>query len=70
MQSRNYALKHPSNHYLIEGHRQSHQVTYDTARTDLLDLTTLGLLIKQVRGKAFVFMVPNDLKNRIEGIKP
>lgn len=61
-----HALKHPNTHYQIEGHRQSHNVTYDTSRTDLLNLADLGLLIKQKTGKAFTFIAPNDLKKRIE----
>lgn len=65
-----HALKHPTMRYLIEGHRQSHNVTYDTARTDLLNLAKLGLLIKQKTGKAFTFIVPNGLRNRVEEIEP
>ncbi len=63
-----HALKHMNMHYKIEGHRQSHNVTYDTARTDLLNLATLGLLLKQRTGKAFTFIAPADLKKRIEHI--
>lgn len=61
-----HALKHPNMHYKIEGHRQSHNITYDTARTDLLNLAKLNLLIKNKSGKAFSFIVPNDLKKRID----
>ena len=57
-----HALKHPNMDYLIEGHRQSHNVTYDTARNDLLSLTKLKLLTKKKIGKAFVFEAPQDLK--------
>ncbi len=64
-----HALKHPSAHYRIEGHRQSHNVTYDTARTDLLALANLRLLSKQKVGKAFVFVAPADLKQRIEKLR-
>ena len=64
-----HALKHPNMHYRIEPHRQSHGVTYDTARTDLLNLVKLGLLLKQKLGKAFTFTIPNNLKERIVGIK-
>jgi Fic family protein len=63
-----HALKHPNMHYEIGGHRQSHNVTYDTARTDLLNLAELGLLLKQKTGKAFTFIAPADLKKRIEQI--
>lgn len=63
-----HALKHPNMHYQIEGHRQSHNVTYDTARNDLLNLANFGLLLKQKTGKAFTFIAPADLKKRIEQI--
>jgi Fic family protein len=64
-----HALKHPNMHYQIEGHRQSHNVTYDTARNDLLNLDKLGLLLKQKTGKAFTFIAPADLRKRIEEIE-
>lgn len=61
-----HALKHPNMHYKIASHRQSHNVTYDTARNDLLELAKLGLLIKQKIGKAFIFTSPPDLKKRVK----
>lgn len=61
-----HALKHPDAHYKIEIHRHAHHVTYDTARTDLLNLVKLNLLLKQKRAKAFVFIVPADLKKRLK----
>lgn len=64
-----HALKHPNMYYQIESHRQSHNVTYDTARTDLLNLAKLGLLLKQKIGKAFSFAVPADLRKRIKEIE-
>ncbi len=64
-----HALKHPNMHYQIESHRQSHNVTYDTARNDLLNLHKLGLLSKQKIGKAFTFIAPADLRKKIEEIE-
>lgn len=63
-----HALKHPNIHYRIAGHRQSHNVTYDTARTDLLNLAELGLLLKQKAANAFIFIAPPDLRRRIENV--
>ena len=63
-----HALKHPHTHYQIDSHRQSHNITYDTARTDLLKLVKLNILLKQMAGKAFTFTVPEDLRKRIEKI--
>jgi len=63
-----HALTHPNMQYKIQSHRQSHNVTYDTARTDLLNLVKYGLLLKQKIGKTFVFAAPADLKERITRI--
>lgn len=61
-----HALKHPKIQYFIEGHRQSNNITYQTARTDLLKLAELGLLIKQQIGKTFSFIAPSDLEKKVE----
>lgn len=50
-----HALHHSSRDYTIQGHRESHNVTYETARTDLLELEEAGLFEKLKKGKAFVF---------------
>ena len=61
----NHALKHPGNHYRIQGHRRAHNVTYDTARTDLLKLADLGWLDKAKSGNAYIFIAPADMHDRI-----
>ncbi|MCF7823057.1 MAG: Fic family protein [Candidatus Marinimicrobia bacterium] len=61
----NRALKRPEAEFFIESHRGAHNVTYDTARTDLLKLADLGLLIRSKIGKAFVFSVANDLEHKL-----
>lgn len=53
--------------YRIQEHRNAHQVTYETARTDLLDLVDLGLLEKHREGKAFVFQMPKKLREKLAG---
>jgi len=62
-----HALKHPGETYLIEGHQRSHDIAYATARADLLDLAAAGLLERGKRGRAMLFIVPNDLRQRIQG---
>jgi Fic family protein len=61
-----HALRHADHGYTVESHRRSHQITPQTARTDLLNLVDLGLLEKSKRGRAFVFYAPKDLRARVE----
>lgn len=61
-----HALRHFGHAYTVASHRRSHQVTSQTARTDLLSLVELGLLEKAKRGRAFVFYAPGNLRERIE----
>ena len=61
-----HAFKHPGYIYGIQGHRRSHGVTYETARTDLLELDRLGFMNKRKRGRVWVFQASRDLMDRIE----
>ena len=56
-----HALKHPGQEYTIAGHAKSHNVVYQTARTDLLDLAARSALVSRKRGKKMVFTAPRDL---------
>ena len=60
-----HALKHPQHRYTIVGHQTSQSVTYQTARTDLLNLAERGVLEMRKRGKQMVFSVPTDLPERM-----
>ena len=61
-----HALRHPQAEYTVASHRMSHNVTYETARTDLLQLEAVQMLRKAKQGKAFVFYphpsLPDALK--------
>ncbi len=61
-----HGLRHPGMRYTIGSHQTSHDVTYQTARTDLLDLAAKGLLVKSKVGKRFVFSAPADLADRLK----
>ncbi len=65
----NRALKTPDAVFYVESHRGAHNVTYDTARTDLLKLVEKGLLEKTKIGKAFAFSVTLNLKQKLEKMK-
>lgn len=64
-----HALRHPGSRYSIESHKSSHDVTYQTARTDLLGLEEKALLVRSKRGKAFSFAAPKDLQERLRRLK-
>lgn len=59
------AMRDAHARYTIRGHRTSHGIVYQTARTDLLDLAKRGLLSQRRDGKAFVFVPPPDLGERL-----
>lgn len=60
-----HALKHPFQEYTIASHRRSHNVVYQTARTDLQDLAARHVLEQRKRGKQLIFTVPRDLAERL-----
>ena len=63
-----HALRHPSKTYTIASHKTSHRVVYATARSDLLHLADLNLLIKRKRGKTLEFSPPGDLVERVHNM--
>jgi Fic family protein len=60
-----HALKHPGQRYTFASHQLSHNVVYQTARTDLLDLAKRGILGQRKKGKKLVFVAPADLPARL-----
>ena len=61
-----HALKHPRFAYVVQEHQQSHGVSYDVARKDLLEMADeLKLLVKTKQGKRYLFVVPPDFEERI-----
>ncbi|HEY6897458.1 MAG TPA: Fic family protein [Rhodocyclaceae bacterium] len=63
-----HALKGAGEGYRVDAHQRSHGVSYQTARTDLLDLHTLKLLEMDKQGNAYVFFAPEDLRARLAGL--
>jgi Fic family protein len=60
-----HALRHPGYQYTIQGHQRSHDVVYQTARTDLLELKDRGLLEAQKVGKTWYFTAAPDLEAKL-----
>ncbi|MYJ75137.1 MAG: Fic family protein [Gammaproteobacteria bacterium] len=60
-----HVLKYPDTTYTIESHRRSHNVTYETARTDLIGLTKLGFVNVSKRRRKLVYRRHPDVEARI-----
>lgn len=60
-----HALRNTGEGYRVDAHQRSHNVVYQTARSDLLTLHELGLLEKAKQGNAYVFFALPDLKERL-----
>jgi len=60
-----HALRHPGYKYTIESHRVCHNVVYQTARADLLNLQDRGLFIGGKIGKTWYFTPMSDLEERL-----
>lgn len=64
------ALENPGAQYTIKSHQTSHGVAYQTARTDLLELSDRYKLLKKFKsGKADVFIAPPDLNEIVKQYK-
>jgi Fic family protein len=60
------ALVKPAGTYTIESHMNVWGVSYETARTDLMDLESKGLLTRVTEGKTFVYIPVKDLYEKIK----
>lgn len=64
-----HALRHPEFIYSVESHKNSHNITHQTARTDLLELAKRGYLESFKLGRKFQFAVPADLPRKAAKLK-
>jgi len=62
-----HALRHPDHRYTIGSHQTSHNVVYQTARTDLLDLAKRGLFQSWKVGREWQFQPVENLADRLRG---
>ena len=65
-----HAIKHPGGGYTSAQHMWHHGVSYLTARSDLEELTKLGLLKKTKLGAKSMYLVPSDLLQRLARTPP
>jgi Fic family protein len=61
----NHALKHPSHVYTFQSHKNSHNITLVTARSDLRDLVSQGLLVETKQGRQRAFLVTANLAEQL-----
>ena len=59
--------RHSDTVYTIEGHRNSHQISYHTARKDLDDLAKRGLLQASTRGRKLLYRKGEAIRDRLGG---
>lgn len=64
----NHAMRHPGYSYTISEHQKHHGVVYETARSDMLELLELGLLIMSKEGKRMVFEAVPNLDRRLREV--
>ena len=65
------AIQHPGAQYTVKSHQTSHGVAYQTARTDLLNLSDdYGVLRKLKEGRTDVFVAPPDLLEVVRRFQP
>ncbi len=62
------ALRHPNRDYTVRGHQMVHNVVYQTARTDLLELVELGLFEKRKRRRSWIFRPVTGLEEALGNI--
>jgi Fic family protein len=63
-----HAIRNPRQRYTAKSHQTSHEVTGQTARTDLQDLARRGLLVEFKRGREFVFTPVDKLESRLSDL--
>jgi len=61
-----HAIRHPRHEYNRSEHKNSHGITYETARQDLLSMAEPGLLQKRGVGKKHVFSTPDNMHELLQ----
>lgn len=63
-----HALKNPSQTYSYNSHATSHNIARQTARTDILELQKLGLLMVNQSEKQLLFYPVNNFKEKLKEV--
>ena len=63
-----HAVRHPGKHYTVEEHRRTHNISYETARSDLLDLSKRDLFVAKRVGKRWIFTPQIQLTGRLAAL--
>jgi len=64
-----HAMRHPVTRYTTENHQGSHAVAYQTARNDLTDLESRGLMTRERIGRVDHFSVVQDFEDRLSRLR-
>lgn len=64
-----HALRHADADYTFRSHQRSHGIVYQSARNDLLDLESRGLLLRRTTGQTYHFNPPRDLEERLRELE-
>ena len=60
------SIRHPEFVHSFESHAKNHRVSHETARSDLRQLVSRGLLIRRRKGRKHVFEPAADLADRLK----
>lgn len=64
-----HALRHPNHLYTIQSHRLSHDISYQTARTDLIELELKKLLKSRKTGKKISYTPVANIEEKLSETK-
>ena len=60
------AMKSPKDLFTIKRYQNEHNVSYETARKDIMELFKIGLFVKTKIKNEFCFLSPPDIRERLE----
>jgi Fic family protein len=63
-----HAIRHPGKRYTVAEHQRTHNVSYESARSDLLNLVERGLLNSTMMGVKWIFTAAPNLSERLAAL--